>query len=78
MGVASKDRRLDHKLEVHGGLQRGEEVRWGDTDEAGKDVGMLMPEQLDPVWKIGAIISSGFRGSQAGVPTEHSSEKSAG
>lgn len=40
---------------------------WGDTDEAGKDVGMLMPEQLDPVWeKLGAIISSGFRGSQAG------------
>ena len=52
---------------------------WGDTDKAEKDVGMLMPEQLDPVReKLGAIISSGFRGSQAGVPTEHSSDKSAG
>ena len=42
-------------------------------------MGVLTPEQLNPVReRLGAIISSGFRGSQAGVPTEHSSNKAAG
>ena len=78
MGAPSKDRRLDHELDVHGGAAGRRRGR-GDANEAEKDVGVLMPEQLNSAWEdLGATISSGFGGSQAGIPMKHSSDKSVG
>lgn len=46
--------------------------------EKGK-LGALKPELLNSAWEeLGAVISSGFRGSQAGSPMEHLLGKTAG